>query len=439
MEGTILVTGPQRWTATATDGVRVRAHLRALLWACAAAALIAGCAVLWQTAGDTHYGRAHVHFPAPATTRRWPVAIHRAAALRWAPATQANGNGGARTAATNAVSDPRLLSAARQTGVRTAPAEAPGPLSVPRGEAAHAAVPPPPCASAACAPPPPAAASIPWRRRAFLAACGVFAVLSAVIRCRRMALGVAMAAATGETEPPPEGASAASDETGNAVGGVYDDEAYSSPFLALLSRLLPRRSTDRPSGGPGAGPGLADIEWGAAKAPPLPVPEMARRIEAGLRQREWFVTGRVLPELFAEDDFVFRDPDVTVEGLRAYAEGVHRLFDQATARAEVVEVAYDPARAAEAGRDVVVVTWRLSGRVNLGPFRPSLKPYVVRTDVHLRATDGLIVMQEDHFTIPSWDIGLSIVAPWLPFLAPPAPPVQELRAAAAEASGPAQP
>ena len=220
MEGTILVTGPQRWTAPAQDGVRVRAHLRALLWACAAAALIAGCAVLWQTAGDTHYGRAHVHFPAPATTRRWPVAIHRAAALRWAPVTQADGNGGARTAATNAVSDPRLLSAARQTGVRTAPAEAPGPLSVPRGEAAHAAVPPPPCAAAACAPPPPAAPSIPWRWRAFLAACGVFAVLSAVIRCRRVALGVAMAAATGETEPPPEGASAARDETGNAVGGV---------------------------------------------------------------------------------------------------------------------------------------------------------------------------------------------------------------------------
>ena len=36
---------------------------------------------------------------------------------------------------------------------------------------------------------------------------------------------------------------------------------------------------------------------------------MAARLEQGLQDREWFVTGRALPELFAEG-FDFVDPQV---------------------------------------------------------------------------------------------------------------------------------
>ena len=150
--------------------------------------------------------------------------------------------------------------------------------------------------------------------------------------------------------------------------------------------------------------------------------EALARLEAGLRAKEWFVTGDILPELFA-DDFVFQDPDVRVEGARDYSEGVRRLFDSSS-RAQIVNTTLAetdlPGIAA-----IATVTWRLSGRVNLGPVGLAIKPYIVYTDFHIRDADSLIVYQLDRFSIPPWDILLSAVAPWLPFLAPAAAPVEE--------------
>ena len=45
----------------------------------------------------------------------------------------------------------------------------------------------------------------------------------------------------------------------------------------------------------------------------------------------------------------------------------------------------------------------------------------------LQVRDGMVIFQEDRFAIPSWDILLSAIAPWLPFLAEPAPPIEVLR------------
>eukprot|EP00633_Aureoumbra_lagunensis_P002998 CAMPEP_0197295126 /NCGR_PEP_ID=MMETSP0890-20130614/34577_1 /TAXON_ID=44058 ORGANISM="Aureoumbra lagunensis, Strain CCMP1510" /NCGR_SAMPLE_ID=MMETSP0890 /ASSEMBLY_ACC=CAM_ASM_000533 /LENGTH=153 /DNA_ID=CAMNT_0042770909 /DNA_START=237 /DNA_END=698 /DNA_ORIENTATION=+ len=144
---------------------------------------------------------------------------------------------------------------------------------------------------------------------------------------------------------------------------------------------------------------------------------MTKLIETGLRQREWFVTGNVIPELFAED-FKFEDPDVKISGIQEYAQGVRRLFDQETSRAEIVSCEQ---KETDDGAKVIV-TWRLSGRVNIGPFGLEIKPYIVYTDLHLRSSDGLIDWQVDRFSVPTWDILLSAFAPWLPFLAPPAAP-----------------
>lgn len=178
-------------------------------------------------------------------------------------------------------------------------------------------------------------------------------------------------------------------------------EEYANPVVKTLSRVLPAQ---RP----------LDVDWNKPKSSGTPA-EMAQRLEAGLRANEWFVTGNVMPEYFA-DDFEFVDPDVSVSGIRDYAEGVRRLFAE-DARAEVV--------ACDLVDNVVNVTWRLSGGVNIGVFGLKLKPYIVYTELHLR--DGLVVFQRDRFDLPGWDILLSAIAPWLPFLAPPAPPVDDLR------------
>jgi hypothetical protein len=65
--------------------------------------------------------------------------------------------------------------------------------------------------------------------------------------------------------------------------------------------------------------------------------------------------------------------------------------------------------------------------VTLGPLRVGLKAYVVETALRLDA-DGLLVAQEDVFSIPSYDILLSALLPVLrPLLAPEAPPAEQLR------------
>jgi hypothetical protein len=95
---------------------------------------------------------------------------------------------------------------------------------------------------------------------------------------------------------------------------------------------------------------------------------------------------------------------------------------QETARAELISVMPRPAT-----RDILVL-WRLEGRVNL-PLKPAIKPYVVLTILGLNE-QGLICSQVDEFTVPGWDLLLStLLGHWLG--AKPAPPVGELRAAAA--------
>lgn len=74
--------------------------------------------------------------------------------------------------------------------------------------------------------------------------------------------------------------------------------------------------------------------------------------------------------------------------------------------------------------DSITVTWRLSGSVKIGPGL-NIKPYLCITDFQLN-DDGLIAFQEDRFDIPSWDILLSSLFPFLigKITAPPAPPVE---------------
>ncbi|KAJ1460070.1 hypothetical protein M885DRAFT_612711 [Pelagophyceae sp. CCMP2097] len=187
------------------------------------------------------------------------------------------------------------------------------------------------------------------------------------------------------------------------ANGNANDETYANPLTELLGRVLPSAKAGDAD----------DAKWIVPKRPARSLDAMVNTLRKELSAREWFVTGDVLPELFA-DDFYFEDPDVKLSGIRNYAEGVARLFDADSCRVEIITCTAD--------RDfgTVDVAWRLSGRVKVG-FGLNLKPYVVATE--LRVKDGLVTFQRDRFANPSSDILLSALAPWLPFLAPPAPPL----------------
>ena len=101
-------------------------------------------------------------------------------------------------------------------------------------------------------------------------------------------------------------------------------------------------------------------------------------------------------------------------GIQNYAEGVARLFG-ADARCEVI--------ACQPRGEKIAVDWRLSGSVRVGPGA-TIKPYVVHTTFRVR--DGLVVFQEDAFSIPGWQILLGVLLPGLP-IPEAAPPVEELR------------
>jgi hypothetical protein len=103
---------------------------------------------------------------------------------------------------------------------------------------------------------------------------------------------------------------------------------------------------------------------------------------------------------------------------------VNKIFDEETARAEIVSTEVNTSVS-----DTITVTWRLSGRVNVGPGL-NIKPYIVYTDYKVDPSTGLIVFQEDRFSIPGWDILLSSFFPFLigKVTSPEAPPIEELRA-----------
>lgn len=134
--------------------------------------------------------------------------------------------------------------------------------------------------------------------------------------------------------------------------------------------------------------------------------KLAQALDAELYEKEWFVTGRVNPRYFA-DGFRFQDPDVQVTGIQKYAEGVRKIFNQETARAQIIST-----RVAEDKPHTITCTWRLSGKVDIGPGL-TIKPYIVYTDFTVDEETGLVVFQEDRFDLPGWDILLSAFFPFL--------------------------
>jgi hypothetical protein len=188
-------------------------------------------------------------------------------------------------------------------------------------------------------------------------------------------------------------------------------EEYRDPLTGFLSNFLGKDEAANVEKDL-----LGSIDFDAPKVPKMPIQKLADELDRELYKKEWFVTGNVNPSFFSPD-FEFQDPNVKLQGIQDYARGVNKLFDQQTSRAEIILTeAVSP--------DTITVTWRLSGKVNIGPGL-SIKPYICYSDLKVNK-DGLVCFQEDRFDIPSWDILLSALFPFLigKVTAPAASPVE---------------
>lgn len=205
--------------------------------------------------------------------------------------------------------------------------------------------------------------------------------------------------------------------------GMDSQTEYKNAATSILSNFMQNESEQQGEGNTGEeiGPNdtsvLSKIDFEAPKISTVPIETLASMLDAELYEKEWFVTGNVNPIYFA-DEFEFQDPDVKLSGIEEYAKGVNKLFDQETSRAEIMSTVVS-----EDSPDTITVTWRLSGKVNIGPGL-TIKPYICFTDFKVNS-EGLIVFQEDRFDIEQWDILLSALFPFLigKVTSEPAPPV----------------
>jgi hypothetical protein len=106
-----------------------------------------------------------------------------------------------------------------------------------------------------------------------------------------------------------------------------DQYSYSDIFNRFLSEFLPQTSHVEAE--------LSYIDWDMPKAKYKSqrmeeiLSQLSQDLNVKLDRLSWFVTGEVDPSLFSEK-FKFVDDSVSTEGIKNYARGVRKLFDQAS-------------------------------------------------------------------------------------------------------------
>jgi Uncharacterized conserved protein (DUF2358) len=159
---------------------------------------------------------------------------------------------------------------------------------------------------------------------------------------------------------------------------------------------------------------------GGTKRTHLPLEERYAIIEQDFRVRQYYVTGRLTAELYADDClFDGPDPDVPVTGLLKYVDATSKLFHRPTSRVDLLSIE-------TVGSDKVLAYWRLEGALNL-PWKPSIKPYTGSTLYSFNA-DGLVNSHVEEWSISAFDAFASTLLPAIKFGAPPAAPADVLLA-----------
>ena len=177
-------------------------------------------------------------------------------------------------------------------------------------------------------------------------------------------------------------------------------EEYRNVATQVLSNFMQKDKME--TSGDEIGSPTPTIDFQVPKiSPSTSLTALAAALDCELTEKEWFVTGNVNPSYFSKD-FRFQDPDVKVDSIEDYSKGVQKIFNQSTARAEIISTLVNE-DASTPERPVITITWRLSGGVNIGPGL-NIKPYIVYTDFVVDPATSLVVFQEDRFDVPAWDI-----------------------------------
>ena len=199
-----------------------------------------------------------------------------------------------------------------------------------------------------------------------------------------------------------------SEET-TTKGFQTKNQEFTNKLTEFMSYFVPKSKIPTPN------MALDSIDWSKPKRHLTSLADLALDLGDALRSSEWFVTGKVDPSFFS-DDFVFEDPDIKVTGIKDYAYGTNKIFNQVTSRGEILNVIIN-----DTVPHCITVNWRLEGNVNIGPgFK--IKPYLISTDFRVSPENGLITSSLDRFSIPGYDIVLSALFPFLSgYLSEPAP------------------
>jgi len=129
---------------------------------------------------------------------------------------------------------------------------------------------------------------------------------------------------------------------------------------------------------------------GGVKLTNLSPEEVANILARNLRDGQYFVTGDLTPEIFA-DDCRFKDPTNDVRGLSRYLTALGILFDANYSRVQLVDIKVTEPYTIEA-------RWTLGGYLKF-PWHPRVAPFEGKTVYSLSKENGLIEMQDQTWSI----------------------------------------
>jgi len=120
---------------------------------------------------------------------------------------------------------------------------------------------------------------------------------------------------------------------------------------------------------------------------------VAAVLEGDLRDKQYFVTGRLTTAIF-RDDCRFRDPTNDIVGLARYLTALGLLFDPANSRVRLLSIAVTGPREVRA-------KWTLGGYLLL-PWKPFV-PAFEGESVYSLDEEGLIALQDQTWSVSAFD------------------------------------
>ena len=128
---------------------------------------------------------------------------------------------------------------------------------------------------------------------------------------------------------------------------------------------------------------------GGAKVTGLSADQVADILARNLRDGQYFITGDLTPEIFA-DDCRFKDPTNDVVGLSRYVKALGIIFDASHSAVRLRDIRVT-------GPATIEAEWTLGGYLKL-PWHPRVKPFVGRSLYTLNA-EGLVQLQDQTWAI----------------------------------------